>query len=423
MLILDFACLLVWLLLHRQWTPPMVSTECSSSVRQMLISTEKRGWVLGVLGRFCLFYLAIWHGMCRVALISQWLRHQCQVCPPGECSVSWHWSSRHEGRCQDLAASPWYPDRPTAAAYLDLYLTFGYPLHCRKQSDWHHLGAYAPWRSQGEVFFRGLNNGFLVETSHELALRYNVARQQMTALSCLRWMCIVQKMQKYSNEPGWGRWWRGGRLGKGFVDFSGSKMEGFSYRSRLDHANWDPSGSGDRDKSSRDKSSPKRRHSDSCLLLLLLAKDKSPLENMHCSKMFELVGQARCVLAVQWVVRIMRMLWDRLQKLDPKSSWTVLSCQGNIFSTLSKTQYHDVRKVCVEAILHTDNAQHFSMIKDVQMLYEAPWACRFGTWWNNLQQPHVWRLFTCHHRRFPTAFEIIRLQLDHGRRCLNASSE
>jgi len=71
--------------------------------------------------------------------------------------------------------------------------------------------------------------------------------------------------------------------------------------------------------------------------LALRYNDKSPLENMHCSKMFELVGQARC----------------------------------NIFSTLSKTQYHDVRKVCVEAILHTDNAQHFSMIKDVQMLYEV----------------------------------------------------
>lgn len=39
----------------------------------------------------------------------------------------------------------------------------------------------------------------------------------MTAVSCLRWMFIVQK---YSNEPGWGRWWRGGRLGKEFVDLS-----------------------------------------------------------------------------------------------------------------------------------------------------------------------------------------------------------
>ena len=29
----------------------------------------------------------------------------------------------------------------------------------------------------------------------------------------------------------------GGRLGKEFVDLSGSKMDGFSYRSRLDHAN------------------------------------------------------------------------------------------------------------------------------------------------------------------------------------------
>ena len=83
------------------------------------------------------------------------------------------------------------------------------------------------------------------------------------------------------------------------MDLSGSQIEGFS-GSRLDHANSDHSGSGD-----RDKSSAKMRHSDSCLLL---AKDKSPLENMHCSKMFELVGQARCVLAVQSVVRIVRML-------------------------------------------------------------------------------------------------------------------
>ena len=35
--------------------------------------------------------------------------------------------------------------------------------------------------------------------------------------------------------------------------------------------------------------------SESCASVLL-SKDKSPLENMHCSKMFELVGQARCCL-------------------------------------------------------------------------------------------------------------------------------
>merc|ERR1712107_236432 len=47
---------------------------------------------------------------------------------------------------------------------------------------------------------------------------------------------------------------------------------------------------------------------------------------------------------------------------------SVASC--NIFAVLSKSQYHEVRKVCVEAILHTDNAQHFSMIKDIQMMLE-----------------------------------------------------
>lgn len=59
----------------------------------------------------------------------------------------------------------------------------------------------------------------------------------------------------------------------------------------------------------------------------------------------------------------------------------IVSCRGNIFSTLSKTQYHEVRKVCVEAILHTDNAQHFTMIKDVQMLYEV---------WDVLAESHRW---------------------------------
>ena len=33
--------------------------------------------------------------------------------------------------------------------------------------------------------------------------------------------------------------------------------------------------------------------------LRFVAKDKSPLENMHCSKMFELVGQARCIWACE----------------------------------------------------------------------------------------------------------------------------
>mmetsp|Transcript_59040 Transcript_59040/g.104933 ORF Transcript_59040/g.104933 Transcript_59040/m.104933 type:complete len:858 (-) Transcript_59040:75-2648(-) len=71
--------------------------------------------------------------------------------------------------------------------------------------------------------------------------------------------------------------------------------------------------------------------------LALLYNDKSPLENMHCARLFEIVGQARC----------------------------------NVFASLTKAQYYDVRKVCIDAILHTDNAQHFTMVKEVQMLYEV----------------------------------------------------
>jgi len=71
--------------------------------------------------------------------------------------------------------------------------------------------------------------------------------------------------------------------------------------------------------------------------IALRYNDKSPLENMHCAHFFELVNTAKC----------------------------------NIFGLLSKEQFQDVRKVCVEAILHTDNAQHFVMIKEVQMFYEV----------------------------------------------------
>lgn len=71
--------------------------------------------------------------------------------------------------------------------------------------------------------------------------------------------------------------------------------------------------------------------------LALRYNDKSPLENMHCAKLFEIVAQAKC----------------------------------NIFATLGASQYQDVRKVCIDAILNTDNAQHFTMIKEVQMIYEV----------------------------------------------------
>merc|ERR1719359_1611376 len=71
--------------------------------------------------------------------------------------------------------------------------------------------------------------------------------------------------------------------------------------------------------------------------LALRYNDKSPLENMHCARLFEFVS-------------------------NPKQ---------NIFSGMSKQQFQEVRKICIEAILHTDNAQHFGMIKEVQMIYEV----------------------------------------------------
>eukprot|EP00927_Polykrikos_kofoidii_P028472 TRINITY_DN24855_c0_g2_i1.p1 TRINITY_DN24855_c0_g2~~TRINITY_DN24855_c0_g2_i1.p1 ORF type:complete len:1003 (-),score=207.04 TRINITY_DN24855_c0_g2_i1:122-2974(-) len=71
--------------------------------------------------------------------------------------------------------------------------------------------------------------------------------------------------------------------------------------------------------------------------LALRYNDKSPLENMHCARLFEFVSMAKC----------------------------------NIFASLSKPQFQEIRKICIEAILHTDNAQHFAMIKEVQMIYEV----------------------------------------------------
>merc|ERR1719443_2488503 len=58
---------------------------------------------------------------------------------------------------------------------------------------------------------------------------------------------------------------------------------------------------------------------------------------MHCAKLFEFVTDKKC----------------------------------NIFGSMSKQQFKEVRRVCIDAILHTDNAQHFAMIKEVQMIYEV----------------------------------------------------
>jgi hypothetical protein len=71
--------------------------------------------------------------------------------------------------------------------------------------------------------------------------------------------------------------------------------------------------------------------------LALRYNDKSPLENMHCARLFEFLNMPRC----------------------------------NIVAGLSRQQFLEVRKSCIEAILHTDNAQHFTMIMEVRTLYEV----------------------------------------------------
>jgi 3'5'-cyclic nucleotide phosphodiesterase len=65
--------------------------------------------------------------------------------------------------------------------------------------------------------------------------------------------------------------------------------------------------------------------------------DKSPLENMHCSVFFEICRDA----------------------------------ETNVLSDLALDQFKDVRKLIIEAILKTDNSQHFQMVKDMSILYQS----------------------------------------------------
>lgn len=70
--------------------------------------------------------------------------------------------------------------------------------------------------------------------------------------------------------------------------------------------------------------------------LTIRYNDTSPLENMHCAKLFEIVT----------------------------------SPGTDIFSGLSKAQYKEVRGICVEAILHTDNKHHVDCVRKLQVLCE-----------------------------------------------------
>eukprot|EP00931_Biecheleriopsis_adriatica_P046559 TRINITY_DN26755_c0_g1_i2.p1 TRINITY_DN26755_c0_g1~~TRINITY_DN26755_c0_g1_i2.p1 ORF type:complete len:1269 (-),score=357.48 TRINITY_DN26755_c0_g1_i2:10-3816(-) len=71
--------------------------------------------------------------------------------------------------------------------------------------------------------------------------------------------------------------------------------------------------------------------------LALRYNDQSPLESMHCSKLFGLLA-------------------------DPSM---------NILSELSQAQYKEIRYVMVEAILHTDFSFHVPMVKEFEALYHV----------------------------------------------------
>mmetsp|Transcript_114630 Transcript_114630/g.220881 ORF Transcript_114630/g.220881 Transcript_114630/m.220881 type:complete len:984 (-) Transcript_114630:115-3066(-) len=70
--------------------------------------------------------------------------------------------------------------------------------------------------------------------------------------------------------------------------------------------------------------------------LALQYNDLSPLENMHVSKLYNIVV---------------------VQDL-------------NVFQMLPKEQYKEVRRYCIETILHTDMMGHQAMVKDLQMVFQ-----------------------------------------------------
>jgi len=70
--------------------------------------------------------------------------------------------------------------------------------------------------------------------------------------------------------------------------------------------------------------------------LALRYNDASPLENMHCSSLFKVCTSANT----------------------------------NVFKSLNTDQFKIARRTCVATILHTDNAHHFEMVKDINKAYE-----------------------------------------------------
>lgn len=70
--------------------------------------------------------------------------------------------------------------------------------------------------------------------------------------------------------------------------------------------------------------------------LALRYNDKSPLENMHCAKLFEIASN---------------------QDTD-------------VFKQMDKETKKQARRICIAAILHTDNVNHFEMVREISKIYE-----------------------------------------------------
>jgi len=70
--------------------------------------------------------------------------------------------------------------------------------------------------------------------------------------------------------------------------------------------------------------------------LAMKYNDKSPLENMHCSLMFQIASMAG----------------------------------ANVFEGMKQTDYSESRRTCIETILATDMVHHFEILKGTEMLYQ-----------------------------------------------------
>jgi len=70
--------------------------------------------------------------------------------------------------------------------------------------------------------------------------------------------------------------------------------------------------------------------------IALRYNDCSPLESMHCAKLFDIVSKPGAA----------------------------------IFGNLEQAVQREVRQVCVEAILYTDNQRHFGLVKELETVYD-----------------------------------------------------